>query len=432
MLKAKILLSICICLLIAAISLDARSIFDRKARKANRKHISILHETPLTEKEKSLEKAIAEGTAESESGNKQETVVSATASKKKPGKVYSSAKKSKKIKKAKKVLPSLRLLYEVSARYDSNVYGYSSSSISQYKNNQNRNTKFRHVRSIGDEITRVSLDLSKLYGRSGNHPTRVGVGVESDIYAYNPINNEQTYSFYARHQLNKKTSLEINYEYTPYHFVKYLLDTDIPSSSDDRYAKAYYKINKVDAIARYWPVRDWYLRLRYRFELDDWNGSFNERDAVKNSMRLDATKSWSYGAVRAGIFYDYSYSDARAHDDDPGQDIDPSYGQNKLGLLLRLPFYRKSRIEAEYSYAYRSFTSQLSIEDDPLHRNRLDRIQVAKTAILHPFTKNSEWFLEYVYEDQDPHLKSSPGDSDSEPYLGYIKNIVTLGVKGRF
>lgn len=340
-------------------------------------------------------------------------------------------KKKKKLRAKKKRSP-YRFIYEVEGQYNDNVYEYSNSAIKQYEGYKQRDTRFKHVEGIDDFVTRIYLDFSRSIRLFEKKPTRVGVWGDFDIYARNSILDEQNYAFYILQQLNKKTSLELDYVYTPYNFVKYLLDVDIPLIVPDRFVKAYYRENEVDMILRYRPYEDWYFRLRYRLELDDYNGAFKERSCVDNSARIDAVKYWAGRKARTGIYYEYTDSSARAKDDDPANDVDDSYEENKLGFLLTLPLLKKIKVEAEYYYAYRRFTSDLPLSEDPLHRDRIDRIQRAEIYFIFPLTKKAEWFLGYEYKYRDPTIKASGADLDSEPYVGYVKNIAKLGIRGEF
>ena len=427
MLKAKILLVICSVLLVAAVSVQTNFLIQKSLR--GRGSAGVRQEEEVYVKLKSEKGSFkkAEPLAKGQVVKKIPLIAhkkSASVSPRLPARL--------KTPKKQKAAPAVTVSYEISTRYDSNTYQYSGNAIDMYKSYQERDTRFKHVSSISDIITGIFVDASKQFRWFKRLPTRIGAWVKSDIYAYNPINNQQEYAFYIRQQLNKAASFELGYVYTPMHFLKYLLDVDIPSGEYDRFAKAYYRENEIDAILRYRPAKDWYTRLRYRLELDDYNGSFKERSCTDNSVRMDLIKSWRGAKVSTGVFYDYTYSSARGKDDDPELDVDNSYVQDKLGCLFRLPFYKETRIEAEYSCAYRRFTSRLPISDDPLHRDRFDRIQNAKIAFVTPFIKDSDWFIGYEYEYRDPHLKASDEDTSSEPLVGYTQNIVVLGIKGTF
>ena len=341
-------------------------------------------------------------------------------------------KPAKKKKSAAKKVPPYNFYYEFETMYDSNPYKYSSDLREKYSSGEDRDTRFKHVESLWDIDNRLTLGIIRNAKIFKNLFTRAGLETFLNFYCNNTIKNFQKYSAFIEQQLNKKSSLELRYSNIPKYFMKYLLDSDISTSEYDRFRKYSYREDSFDAILRYRPSRDWFLRLRYRYEYDDYVDEFKEWDSGINSVRLDVSKYCSKFKTRTGLFYEYTNSAARGYDDEPSHDIDPSYNQNELGFTLWMPVYKDIRLYAWYSYAYRAYDSRYSISQDPLHTDRIDRIQTAELKFVKPVRKNLDIFCRYEYQYRDPSFKASPEDTSSEPYTGYLRNTVSLGIEGRF
>jgi len=326
----------------------------------------------------------------------------------------------------------------VELEYDSNVYLYSRDAINDYDayrdvNNSkgNRQTRFNGVESIDDWLTKVTmgLDLSKDFFK--DRTTSFTYLTILNLYWHDTNKNYELYSFQLKQEITKDDLVWIRYSFIPEFLYRNLFDLDVHG-----YQRAFFSRHQFTAGYRHDFNQYLAGRFTYRLIGKDYNRNFNERDSTTNEFSFQAVfprlLPWvdeKKVGLSGVLFYELGRVDARGTDGDPELDFDISHSSNGFGSQVELELFKKFRIRSYYEFYYHEFTTGHSVDSDPDHAGRFDRLNTYGVAAEYDVTKNVLAFFTWELQTADPFLKAPEGRRGSDEVLGYEKNIFNFGLK---
>ncbi len=336
---------------------------------------------------------------------------------------------------------NLSLRGAVEFEYDSNPYLYSRDAINDYDAYRdvsnprgNRHTRFNGVESIDDWLTRVTmgLDLSKDFFK--DRTTTFTFLTILDLYWHDTNKNHETYSFQLKQEITKDDLAWFRYSFIPEFVYRNLFDFDVHG-----YQRAFF--SRQQFTAGYRHDFNQYLAGRFTYRLigKNYNRNFNERDSTTNEFSfqvvLPRLLSWidkNKMALSGVLFYELGRTDARGTDGDREVDFDISHSSNGFGGQVELELFKKFRIRPYYEFYYHEFTTGHSVDSDPLHAGRFDRLNTYGITTEYDVTRNVLVFFTWELQTADPFLKASEETNTSDEVLGYERNIFNFGLKFNF
>lgn len=314
---------------------------------------------------------------------------------------------------------------ELESKYDTNVFNYSRDDIDEFEANTNPD-KFNRVKSIDDFIISPAFGLifsDKLF----NHTFRLNLEAEPHFFTQNKIKDYESYRLNVNQYLSKGEYLEFRYQHIPDYFLKNLLDRDL-----NEFRKAAFDVNLYSFGYRRPLNKNLDARLRYLYEVNDYNENFEEYDMRSNAVNLALWhKLKSYFTTE--IDFEFERADAKGNLVSTARiESDTSYDKYELGLRENLQAAERINLYLWYIFSFRKYTTDNPLTDDPFHIDRQDKIQRAGLGLTCGLSKNTQATLEYEYSAKDVNTASEDPALINAAILGYEKSIVSLRVNYRF
>jgi len=237
---------------------------------------------------------------------------------------------------------------------------------------------------IDSHIIAPSLDVYAQRKLTDWGNTRFSFGVKSWRYVQGGIKNNTSFDYQVRQFFKGGRSLEIGYNYAPQQYIREL--SELPPGSGAEDAKIYqefrYTRNVFNLVWRQKVTGSVNGRLEIFRSLRYYNQPFMENDIKDLGFRLTAYwRPFPEWFVTA----DYGYTDAPARGyDEAGEtretsdNSDPSFNEDMAQLDVGWrPDWAAAvldEISVRVRYEVSWFTSQKSLEDDPYHVGRIDRV----------------------------------------------------------
>jgi len=240
---------------------------------------------------------------------------------------------------------------------------------------------------IESHIMAPSLDVyaQRRFWSQGN--TRFRFKVKRWQYFQGDLKTNMSFDYQVRQFFKGGKNLELGYNYAPQQYIRELSDRPPGSGEADpvEYGEFRYTRNVFTAIWRQELSRAWDLKLTLDRSLRYYNRPYMEND-IKD-LGLRATLFWAIHRDWK-ITADYGYTDAPARGwDEVGEtressdDSDPSYNEDLYQLDVDWspgwaePVFDSVGIMGRHQVAW--FTSEKSVEADPYHAGRIDRVYQA-------------------------------------------------------
>lgn len=308
---------------------------------------------------------------------------------------------------------SPRLSIRFNTEYDRNIFLYSDQYLQEFKN-QIRPYRFP-FRTYDDLIVRLNLSLQTPIYWSG-HRTDFILSYRPNLYSVNTQKSYQIISAQVNHPLSKKIRLEAVYLFLPSYLVRYYRN---PLGALSDYIGCTFSENLATARFRYHTAKI-NIAPFFQYELDDYVKNFNFYDgyALRYGINSDI-KSLDFINIRINL--------ARKNYFANGPVPDISYRENRISLALK-PVLSQSKLSAsaQLSYTARQYTTKLSFENDPYHRDRNDTKYTANIDLSYRISKNMH--LVFGYECEQRRTKT-PYQIDIEDIKDYNNNKYLLGIR---
>lgn len=328
-------------------------------------------------------------------------------------------------KKPQNFLDKFRLESGIEASYDTNVFNYSRDDIDEF-NSYTNTEKFNRVKSIGDFIISPQAGIvftDKLF----NHTFRLRLEVETHFFLRNKVKDYESYRLDARQYLAKDEYLEFRYQHIPDYFLKNLLDRDLGefrrATFDSRLFSFGYRrpLDKtLDA------------RIRYMYEINDYNENFEEYDMASHAVNLTLWQNPN-DHLQTQVHLEFESSDAKGDIDTSARvESDTTYDKYEIGLREGLELTKNIELFARYIFSYRKYLTDNPLAQDPFHRDREDKIHRAGLGMSFELAKDTEVRFEYEYQVKDVDTASEDPALLNAAILGYEKNIVSFSINKRF
>lgn len=237
---------------------------------------------------------------------------------------------------------------------------------------------------IDSHIFAPSLDVYAQRRLTGWGNTRFSFAVKRWQYVQGGLKNNSSFDYGIRQFFSGGRSLELGYNYAPQQYIREL--SELVPGGGEADAKSYqefrYTRNVFSAVWRQKVHDNVNGRLEIFRSLRYYNRPFMENDIKDLGFRLTAYwRPHSHWMITA----DYGYTDApaRGYDEvgetrETSDNSDPSFNEDMVQLDVG---WRPEWAEAvldEFSvrvrYEVSWFTSQKSLEEDPYHVGRIDRV----------------------------------------------------------
>lgn len=314
---------------------------------------------------------------------------------------------------------------ESETKYDTNVFNYSRDDIDGFNSNTNPE-KFNRIKSVDDFIISQRLGVGfkdKLF----NHTFRADLEAKAHFFMQNKIKDYQSYRLNLRQYLNRNEYLEFGLSNIPDYFLKNLLDRDL-----NEFRKATFEVNRYSLGYRR-PINETMdARIRYLYEVNDYNENFEEYDMTSNGVNLafwHKPKDYLY----TEIDFEFERVDAKGNLDNTDRiESNTSYDKYELGLRENLKLTERIGFYAWYIFSFRNYTTNNSLTDDPFHSDRQDKIQRIGLGLTCELSKNTLASLEYEYSIKDVSTASEDPGLINAAILGYEKSVISLSINYKF
>ncbi|MCE9582405.1 MAG: hypothetical protein K8T20_07920 [Planctomycetes bacterium] len=302
--------------------------------------------------------------------------------------------------------------------YDDNVFHFSHNDESGYhKHHDDSPTdKYDRMASIDDFYFDSEFDLHIISPQGPIGRVTIGGQVNDRLYFQNHRKNVDEYIGYVQHTILDSLHYKIFGSFTPDRFIR---NYDIPDVPGLQRAHAYYDDYTLGA--RVWtrPVKGLSAAFTYTWELEDWNGSFNERDSKANHFDLGLHFTpWPW--VTANFGYEFTMSRALA----TGDERDATYREHapRVGLDFKV---KRLLFGASYRYGYRSYTTDNPVAVDPPHAGRRDSRHEMKVYVGYMLGESSSLVAQYTRTARRTSLPGGAG-SFSEQSFNYEANTLEI------
>jgi len=267
--------------------------------------------------------------------------------------------------------------------YDDNYVHYSDDDIDAGLNGHDLH-KFA-IESFDDWIVRPRMELSLASKIFGGRKTSLRLRYQTWRYSTNDVKNNESYQVRLRHTLRTKDYAEVTLYRAPMAFLRLLSDRPpFTSRSTTPLAWGAFSYSSNSATFTYFRKlsKSFETSARVGRSIRYYNRPFMENDNWE--WNFGGTLGWRF-AKKWRIKGEYIYSDVEARSADAvGETIvesdnsDPVYERDSYKITLDF-FPRRSlwkfkwlSLKGQYQAYY--FTTNKSLEDDPYHRGRLDRV----------------------------------------------------------
>lgn len=313
----------------------------------------------------------------------------------------------------------------VEARYDTNIFNYSRDDIDEFNANTNPE-KFNRIKSRDDFVISPLWEVvfrDELF----SHTFRLAFEAEPHFFAQNKVKDYESYRLNLRQYLNKGEYLEFRYNHIPDYFLKNLFDRDL-----NKFRKATFS-SRLFSLGYRRPINETLdARIRYLYEINDYNGNFEEYDMTSQAANLAFWHKLN-PYLNAEIYFEFERADAKGDLGSTARvESDTSYDKYEIGLRQNLELSKKTSFFTRYIFSFRDYTTDNPLTLDPFHRDRQDKIQRISLGFECKLTKVTHVVLEYEYSLKDVNTASKDPDLINAAILGYEKNIVRLSVKHSF
>lgn len=313
----------------------------------------------------------------------------------------------------------------IEARYDTNIFNYSRDDIDEFNANTNPE-KFNRIKSIDDFMISPLWEVV-LRDKLFNHTFRLSLEAEPHFFAQNKVKDYESYRLSLRQYLSKGEYFEFRYNHIPDYLLKNLLDRDL-----NEFRKATLDLNLFSLGYRRPLNKTLDARIRYSYEINDYNENFKEYDMASNAANLAFWhKLNSY--FNSEIYFEFERADAKGDSGGTARvESDTSYDKYEIGLRENLELSKKTSLFARYIFSFRDYTTDNPLAADPFHSDRQDKIQRIGLGFERKLTKDTHAVLGYEYSIKDVSTASEDPDLINAAILGYEKNIIHLSINHRF
>ena len=316
------------------------------------------------------------------------------------------------------ISPTLKIVY------DSNIFKYSSESIDDFVSGKDY-YRYEAIETYDDLIfiQEAKIYLSKRQSR--NSRSRLRLSLEQNSYSVNEQKDYFSFSAYFR-QYWRKTHFQIGYFIIPSYHIRYIYDVDTKRYESCDYKKQIFSAKIFHPIL--WKA---YLELYYKFQKDDYVENFDEYDTdinifeavlsrhINTNLRLEIKYALQQAQAKAADESNENYSNS----DDSDISYDAHTFEGQIQWNIRKTHQLPIRITLDFSIENRKYTTDKTVEQDPYHSGRTDKIYTA--GITFYTAINKRWDLETGY-----NIDVRKVSSDYKEYIDdvkdYTKNRVSI------
>jgi hypothetical protein len=288
---------------------------------------------------------------------------------------------------------------------------------------------------IDSHIFAPSLDMYVQRKMFDMGKTRARFKVKSWRYVQGFLKTNTSFDYQIRQFLSGGRSLEVGYNYAPEQYIRELSDHPPGTGVDDEtpYGEFRYTRNVFTMTWRQKLHKKVSLKLFMHRSLRYYNKPYMENDikdlGLRTTVSWKAHKEWTITA-------DYGYADAPARGWDTigetrenSDDSNPSYNQDMYQLAVAWspkwakPVFNKVDVRGRYQVAW--FTSPKSVEDDPYHAGRIDRVYQTRIAFNRKLPHGVDMQVGFQYAMREVE---SPWDGDISEDKNYDQRRYWIGL----
>ena len=265
--------------------------------------------------------------------------------------------------------------------YDNNILKYSDKYLDRFVNNEDEG-RF-HIKKYDDLEFEYSARLAYSKNILENLRSIISARVDFNQYSFNTIKSWISYDLGWQQYINKKTSIMISYSYLPDFYIAHYRDDDwikIYGYTPETFQP--YSFSKTDYSIWIQYLFSSSIKARLYLSYMDYfyNEHFTEYDS-KNFMFGGRVFNELSDLIMVDAGYKYISSNAQGYDDpyetkENSNDNDASYSEHVLsaGIEYKIPKILRlnNTISISADFILRHYTTEHSVESDPLHARRND------------------------------------------------------------
>jgi hypothetical protein len=306
--------------------------------------------------------------------------------------------------------------------YDDNIFRFSDDDTHQHEEHKTNDPqdKYDHVDSVADFYVDSDLDAHIISPEFELGRFYIGGRLKDRFYLANHNKTYHEYGLFFRHLINNSISYKVFGNWGP---AKYYRDLNPSQEPGPARAHAHHDDYELGGAVRVKWLKQLETGLKYTWELRDWNGSFNEKDAKIHHLDLDVV-------VRPAkwISFELDLDGAIAHALARSGERDASYREfsPRLGVDFRV---KRVMFGASYRFEIRDYTTDNSRSLDPTHADRTDKRHRFAIYAGYQLGESSEITLTYARTKRTVNLpghQSSTDPSDLDDDFEYTANSLEL------
>lgn len=293
---------------------------------------------------------------------------------------------------------------DFSTRYDSNVLQYSEEDERAFLRNEPA-SRFA-IRSLDDAVFRTSASVAVSRAIVGRRASALRYTYTTYRHGQDPVEDYEAHVVSLRQPFLRTAWATVVYSHVPSYYVRELWDDDFtsPYRFYPRYQAATYRSDRVSLRAGWRPWSDWGVSARADVRWQDYNPSFDERDATSwaGSLRL----SWA-AAQPLTIGLEPVFIERRARGSDPARPsipdslrADVSYQRGGVTMDARLDEGSLFRRAPELSVEVSAFRTRYTTDRvaDVYHHGRRDTAVVVDLDAERTIRPGAALFAMYEVE----------------------------------
>jgi hypothetical protein len=319
----------------------------------------------------------------------------------------------------RKNLSPINFEADIQFTYDDNIFLYS---VKDLKDFQRSIRPYRYpFETYDDFITTLTGILRIRQKLVGQMPTILSLRYRQHQYAVNRMKSYQLFSLNLEQNFAKPIAVEFGYLFLPKYLIRYYKDPR-SQTSPPIYIGCEFEEHLLSLGLIYNTQNKLNFTPFYKFEIDDYNHSFDYYDTKAHRVGLDG--SYRFGP-KINLKGEFEYKVARA--EGPIPDISYNQWAWQISVELKPRFHRLS-LTADYGQEQRVFVTSNLSSVDPFHAGRLDKTQNFKFGLEIPFSRVISILFDYEFEKREV---SSPYKEEIDDVKDYKNNKVGLGLNVR-